>query len=248
MSRIEEEEPRTRRCPSSAWVSTIARSSGVSGPGFEQDGVGDRDLADVVQRAPRGAAARRTPRPCRSARPAGPRSARCARCGRRCPRRGTRPPSTAAGRSRPGRSRARRAPVSSSLVRLSISSSSSPMPFSPRRHPIASVAPESTTAQAATASEAPASAMPTAAATASRAQPRRPARSAPFGPPAGPLPAAPPGRHPRKGRLLCSGLSIDPSASPGAAPWSRRRRLSCITPSTENSLILDRSQARVACR
>ena len=36
MSRIDEEEPRTSRWPSSAWVSTIARSSGVSGPGFNR--------------------------------------------------------------------------------------------------------------------------------------------------------------------------------------------------------------------
>ena len=49
MSRIAEEEPRTSRWPSSAWVSTIARSSGVRGPGFKQDVVGDRHLAHVVE-------------------------------------------------------------------------------------------------------------------------------------------------------------------------------------------------------
>src|SRR6185437_4243224 len=36
ISRIEEDDPRSRRWPSSACVSTIARSSGVSGPGFSR--------------------------------------------------------------------------------------------------------------------------------------------------------------------------------------------------------------------
>ena len=49
MSRIEEEEPRNRRWPSSAWVSTIARSSAVSGPGFSRIASGIATLPDVVQ-------------------------------------------------------------------------------------------------------------------------------------------------------------------------------------------------------